>query len=168
MTRLDELVAVEIRDDRCPSFESIVKPILPLVAGCAWAFEGGTPFAAAGSPAPPFPEDEELLRLFDPADDAPDRPVWELGWLRPGAIARMLPYVHSDWLDVYAVAPPVFARSLVGDARSPRQIAEVPGITLFLECVDAAFWRAWSPVGNIMAALHADGRARSIPWEQQG
>ena len=82
-----ELVAVEIRDKGCPTFESIVAPVLPALAGCAWAFEGSTPFTALGPADAPFPEDEELVGLFHPAIPHSDRPAWEIGWLRPGARA---------------------------------------------------------------------------------
>src|SRR5687768_11183936 len=153
---MPELVAVEIRDDSCPSFESIVWPLLPALARCAWAFEGSTPFAAVRSPASPFPEDEELLRLFDSPDDGSERPAWEVGWLRPEGIARMLPFVVSDWLDVYAVAPPTFPRTWLRENRSGQHLADIPGIRLYLGCVDAAFWRAWSPEDAIMEALRAD------------
>jgi len=162
-----ELVAVEFRDDRCPTFESIVRPILPNVAGCAWAFEGSTPFTALGPAAIPFPEDEDLVRLFDPAPPGSEHPPGETGWLRPDGITRLLPFVLSDWLEVYAVASPAFPRARVRNQPAANEVAAMPGIKLYMECVDGAFWRAWSPLAGVMAALRADGRARSIRWEQR-
>jgi hypothetical protein len=46
-----QVEGVEFRAAACPTCESIVTPILTLVEGCVWAFEGEAPFSSQG----PFP-----------------------------------------------------------------------------------------------------------------
>jgi hypothetical protein len=160
-----QLIGVELRGSRCPTFESIVAPILPWVGDCAWAFEGEAPFTALPSTAAdPFPGDDELLQLFDVAIDDSQRPIWDCGWLRPGSVDRMMRFVQLDWLDVYAVTAPPFPRSLVGRDHVVTDMAALPGIRLHMECVDGAFWRAWSPIPQIMQALTTQVGARQAQW----
>jgi hypothetical protein len=153
--------SIEFRAAACPTCESIVAPILTMVEGCVWAFEGGAPFSSQGPL--PFPDDEELVSLFDVPDEKSDRAVWDLGWLRSNGIRRMLPFVHSDWLSVYAVIPPPFPRDWVGAEAARPPLSNLRGLALYLDCVDGAFWRAWSPLEPIMSALRSDPRARTGP-----
>jgi hypothetical protein len=149
---------LSIRGRPLITFARLVSPVLQELDNLWWRFDGSCPFQSVGV-TPTFPSDAELETLFlrtEPWAEGTPQNEWDIGWLRPGKVGRMAPFVVNDWLAVFASATPLSHSAL---SQSPNDLI------LRLDCIDGSQWDAQSEDSHLLSKLAGVAREAGQQWE---